>query len=283
MEVTRRQLESAIGSLLETTIELAKRAVQDAKLPPSGLTRICLVGGSTRIPLVRKLLKEAFEVPIHDEIDADLAVGLGASIQAGMLQGASVDRILVDVAAHSLGVRVLSDEDELRGEADTFAPLIPRNSVLPSLRRDEFYTLRGEQEYVQIEVFQGESSRASENARVGEFQFPLEPQPDHSPVQVEFAYDLNGVVKVSVSQPGTENRKTVALAVADAGKEIQRHSAPADTAVVRKARALIEQLEPARKAELEVLLLEHAAAEGAPARERVEEALLDFFLEHESA
>ncbi|WP_224244908.1 Hsp70 family protein [Hyalangium gracile] len=278
LEVRRRDFESLIEPLLESTMVLARQALQEARLEGQSLSRVCLVGGSTRIPRVREMLEELFGADIHEEVDPDLAVGLGAAIQAGLLSGEPVERILVDVASHSLGVRVVGEDDALRAEPETFAPVIRRNTPLPAVRVDEFYTLLPEQERLNVEVFQGEAPRVSENTRVGAFDFPLEPRPANSPVRVEFAYDLNGVVKVSVSQPGTANAKTVALSLADAGRATQAQAA--QTVVARKGRALLERLPVGPKAELERLLERYAAAEGA-GRERAEEALLDFFLEHE--
>jgi molecular chaperone DnaK len=278
LEVRRRTFESLIEPLLESTVTLARQAVREARLEGQALSRVCLVGGSTRIPRVRELLEEAFGVDIHEEVDPDLAVGLGAAIQAGLLTGEPVERILVDVTSHGLGIRAFGEGDELRAEPDTFAPVIRRNMVLPAQRVQEFYTMVPGQEEIQVEVFQGDAPRVSENTRVGAFEFQLEPRPALSPVRVEFAYDLNGVVKVSVSQPGTANAKTVALSVADAGRASQAKAA--QSAVARKARALLEHLAPEPRAELERLLDRYVKAEGAE-RERAEEALLDFFLEHE--
>jgi molecular chaperone DnaK len=161
---------------------------------------------------------------------------------------------------------------------DTFAPVLRRNTVLPAVRVEEFYTAVPAQELLHVEVFQGEAPRVSENKRVGSFDFPLEPRPANSPLRVEFAYDLNGVVKVAVSQPGTANAKTVALAVADAGKATQ--ASAEQSAVERKGRALLERLPSGPRTVLARLLAQYVAAQGA-AREQAEEALLDFFLEHE--
>ncbi|HTP27816.1 MAG TPA: Hsp70 family protein [Anaeromyxobacteraceae bacterium] len=278
-KVTRRELERRIGPLIDSTIALCRRAMDDAHLSEQSIGRICLVGGSTRIPLVRALLAETFGADIHEEIDPDLAVALGASVQAGMLTGASVDRILVDVASHSLGVRVVSEGDLEREEPDTFAPVLRRNTVLPATRTDEYYTMVDEQKLVDVEVFQGEAPRCSQNARVGSFKFDLQPAPLHSAVRIEFAYDLNGVVRVSVSQPGTSNVKTVALSVADAGRSAQ---GPAEESPVeRKARSLLSELEEDGRAELEQLLQKYTAATGDD-RQTAEEALLDFFLDLET-
>ena len=275
---TRRELERRIAPLLEAPTALCRRAVDDARLSGQSLGRICLVGGSTRIPMARALLTEAFQADIHEEIDPDLAVALGASVQAGMLTGIDVERILVDVAAHSLGVRVVSEGDLEREQPDTFAPVLRRNTVLPATRTEEYYTMSEDQEEVDVEVFQGEAPRCSQNACVGSFTFALRPAPADSPVRVEFAYDLNGGVRGSVSQPGTDNAKTVALSVADAGRAAQ--GSAEQSAVERKARGLLSKLTGDDRAELEALLESYVASEGTE-RQVAEEALLDFFLDLE--
>jgi molecular chaperone DnaK len=272
--VTRREFEAMIEPLLSSTIELTRRALDDARLVDQRLTRICLVGGSTRIPLVRAMLAGALDAEIHDEIDPDLAVALGASLQAGMLEGAPVERILVDVAAHSLGIRVLGahEYDDYDGddEPDTFAPVLRRNVVLPGQKREEFYTIVDDQAKLKVDVFQGEGKRCSDNRLVGTFDVALEPRPAHSPIEVMFAYDLDGVVRVTVAQPGTDNSKTVQLRLADASQ--------LDTPLLRKARSLLAELEGDDKSTLSSLLLAYEAATPA-ARESAEEALLDFFVE----
>ena len=281
VELTRRRFEELITPLIECTVDLVKRALADAKLDGQSLSHICLVGGSTRIPLVRSRLEEALQVDVRDEVDVDLAVGLGASMQAGILTGAKVDRILVDVAAHSLGVKVLGPEDEYRDEVETFAKLIPRNTALPALRAEEFYTLRDDQAHIAVEVFQGESSRTSENTRVGSFDYPLEPSPAQTPVKVQFEYDLNGVVKVTVTQRGSAE-KTVALSVADASRSAEglKPGEPPQSAIERKAHRLLEKLEGPHRAKLESLLTRLTGATGSE-RDGVEDELLDLFLDVE--
>lgn len=290
LTLTRRQLEEGIRSLLEPTIELAQQAVRDAGLTKEALSRICLVGGSTRIPLVRSLLQDAFPCEIHEEIDPDLAVGLGAAVQAGLLRGEAVDRILVDVAAHTLGVLAIgAEENPYFEEPDTFVPVLRRNTALPAERTEELYTMSDNQDAYKVEVFQGEAARASQNTPVGSFLFPLQERPAGSPVAVLFAYDLNGVVRVSVSQPGTQNQKTVAFKVADAGgrepaatAEAQQ-GAPSErrgSAVERKAQALLEQLTGPAQKELSALLQSYQQSPAAT-RQDAEDALLDFLLDQE--
>jgi molecular chaperone DnaK len=292
LTITRRQFEELIQPLLESTIELSRKALEDAKVDAGQIGRVCLVGGSTRIPLVRSLIEEAFGAPIHEDVDPDLAVGLGASLQAGLLQGAAVERILVDVSSHSLGMRVVGNDDELGERPDTFAPVLRRNTVLPAERAEEFYTMYDAQERLEVEVFQGEARLCSQNTRVGSFLFDLVPVPAQSPVKVDFAYDLNGVIRVEVSQPEKNNAKTVALKVADAGKKAQKTKKTvgargasanrADSPIVRKARALLPSLSGEEQRNMEDLLSKLAAATTPGDQEPIEDALLDLFLEHEA-
>ncbi len=278
VEVTRRQFESMIRPLLDSTIALVTQVMADAKLGDQPLSRVCLVGGSTRIPLVRLLLQAALAIDVHDEIDVDLAVGLGACLQAGLLKGASVERILVDVASHSLGMKVFGEDDEARAEVDTFAKVIHRNTVLPARRAEEFYTLVDDQAALEVEVFQGEASRTSENARVGSFKYPLAPSREGTPVRVEFAYDLNGVVKVTVCQRGGAE-KTVSLSVADAAAvNSSLTKTGTGSPIARKAYQLLGRLTGDVRTTLERLLSDFEACHSG-----AEEALLDFFVDHESS
>jgi len=280
-EVSRRAFEDSIVELIDSTVELSRRAVADAGLTPAQLSRICLVGGSTRIPLVRARLEEAFGLPIHEEIDPDLAVALGARIQAAILLDESVDRVLVDVAAHTLGVRVVGDQDDFDSVPDTFAPILRRNTVLPALRVEEFYTLYDEQEKLEVEVFQGEHARVSQNTPIGSFTCPLSSRPAQSPVRIAFNYDLDGVVRVTVSQPGVAGERMVELNVPDASPGARQDGGARKTsAVERRAKRLSSQLPDALRGELDRLLATLAAARGEQA-EGAEEAVLDFLLEHE--
>ncbi len=216
LEVTRRAFEKLIDAHVTATLAHTRKAIADAGVTPAEIARLCLVGGSTRIPLVRQRLEEELGIAVHEEIDPDLAVGLGASLQAAMLRDETVDRILVDVSAHSLGMRTIGDDDDGYAPPDTFSPVLRRNTVLPATRVEEFYTAVDRQAELEVEVFQGERPRASENTPLGSFRCKLAPRPERSPVRVAFAYDLNGIVRVSVSQPDVPGEHTAELTVADA-------------------------------------------------------------------
>jgi molecular chaperone DnaK len=280
LELHRHEFQAMIGPLLESTITLTRECLVDAGIEVADIDRIVLVGGSTRIPLVRELIREHFGDPeagadIHDEVDPDLAVAHGAAVQAGILAGAPVGRLLVDVAAHSLGVLALSDLDD-RMDADTFIPIIPKNTVLPATRTSDFYTVVDRQDMIDVEVFQGEHSRASRNLQIGNFTHRLKPRPQQSLVHVTFSYDLDGIVKVLITQPGVEAGEAVDIVVADKARE----AAPvSESAIERKANDLLAQLSGAPKARLAALLedFRKATPKGKAA---AEEALLDFFLDH---
>lgn len=279
--LTRREFEAMIEPLLASTIALARQALADAKVEAGALHRVCLVGGSTRIPRVRELLEEALGADVHEEVDVDLAVGLGASVQAGLLAGEPVGRILVDVTSHSLGVAVVGREDEF--EANRFLPIIGRNTVLPATRTQEIYTMSDGQTGYLVQVFQGESDRVADNTPVGEFLSELAPRPAHSPVHVRFEYDLNGMVKVSVSQPGVGERavREISVAGASAGAQAPAATPPgATTPLERKARRLLEALEGDARLRLQRAIDAYAGATGA-AKEQAEEDLLDLLLQHE--
>ncbi len=281
--LTRREFEAAIRPMLESTIALARRALDDAKLgADERLGRICLVGGSTRIPLVRALLAEAFDADIHEEIDVDLAVGLGAALQCAMLQGRDCRRVLVDVAAHTLGIRIFGDDDRFRlDDPDTFAPILRRNTALPAERSEEFYTMYDDQPSVLVEVYQGEARRCSDNTLVGSFDFELEPAPLDTPVRFRFAYDLDGVIRVTASQGNSSRDKTVALTLPDAARPSASPAAAPDSALLRRAERLLETVDDERRAQLE-LLIDAWRAASPERRDGLEERLLDLFLDIES-
>lgn len=211
LEVARKDYEEMIFDLVEKTAEKVHEALREANLSPGDIGKIILVGGATRTPLVQARLSEIFHQPIQHSIDPDLCVALGAAVQSGLIAGEPLGHILLDVTAHSLGVKTLNPfEPE---EADHFAVIIRRNTKIPVRKADVYYTVVDRQEGVDVQVFQGESPSCRENSLVGRFYFPLKPAPAHSPVTVDFAYDKEGVVHVTVDQKGAGNRKEVTLNV----------------------------------------------------------------------
>jgi len=213
LEVSRREYEEMIADLVEKTIQKVEEALKEANLSSSDIGKIILVGGATRTPLVQRRLAEVFGRPIHHSIDPDLCVALGAAVQRGLIAGEPLGHILLDVTAHSLGVKTIDTIDRETGDADYFSTIIPRNTKVPVRKAEVYYTLGDDQEGVEVEVYQGESASCRENTRVGQFYFSLKPAPAHSPATVEFTYDKEGVVHVTIDQKGAENRQEVTLDV----------------------------------------------------------------------
>lgn len=270
LEVSRGEFEEMTRDLLESTLEKVREALREASLEPEDIGRIILVGGATRMPEVQASLSEMFDRPIAHSLDPDLCVALGASVQAGLIAGEPLGHILLDVTAHSLGVRTLDPYDFTDRADDHFSVIIRRNTRIPVSRGEVYYTIQEQQPTVDVQVYQGESPSCRENTLIGAFDFPLKPAPANSPVTVEFAYDREGIVHVSVDQKGYNNSKSVTLNVRQKTLQIESEAEGlADKPVnyiSEKARRILadERLPQELKAELTKLTgkYEQAVVEG---------------------
>lgn len=211
MELSRGEFEDMTADLVAKTQAKVMEALSEAKTAIEDIDRIVLVGGSTRMPVVQQMLAELFDQPMEHSVDPDLCVALGAAVQAGLIAGEPLRHILIDVAAHSLGMLTVDVIDPETGDADFFSTIIRRNTRIPVTRSEVYYTNVHHQKKVMIDVYQGESLSCRNNTLVDAFVFDLRPAPVNSPLTVEFAYDLQGIVEVTVSQKGYENSKTVAV------------------------------------------------------------------------
>ena len=298
VELERATLEGLIGEALDGTMPEVERALEEARLAASEIDRVVLVGGSTRIPRVREMLGERFACPVEHAVDPALCVGLGAAVQGAILEGEIYDQILVDVAAHSLGVKTLDDptgalDPLLPQVADFFSPVIRRNTQIPVTRSEVYYTVVDDQRAIDVEVYQGDQPRCSQNTRIGNFLFELEPCPAGSPVVEELSYDTDGIIQVRVHQKGTGNS---AEATFDTRVRPAAGGAPApsdgervDNYMIRKARKLSADLpEGDLRRRLEAAadayeaLLAKASAEPAEV-DRLEDELLERLDETEEA
>jgi molecular chaperone DnaK len=284
LEIERSAFEEMIEAHLARTMAEVDRALEEAKLDAERIDRVILMGGSTHIPRIVELIEERFGCPVEHTVDPALGVALGAAVQGAILGGRVFDQILVDVAAHSLGIKTSDDVAaalHLGAEADHFSTIIRRNTQIPASRSEVYYTIIDRQRRVDVEVYQGEHPRCSDNTLIGDFAFELLPAPAHSPVIVEFKYDLDGIIRVVVSQKGTDRRKEVTLRTRrqeeDQGAESLR---AVDNYILRKAQALAAALPPG---ETQRRLRDAAAAYAAAleseetppaAMERVEDRLL---------
>lgn len=239
-----QRFEEIVRPTLERTLYMTEQAVHMARIPVESISRILLVGGSTRVTLVRKLLEAYFPgVTVDDRLQPDLAVSWGAALQAAIISGHSPGTVLVDVCTHTLGIGVVEDshtvtehyravrkqfglledvdDDELRrrlgGRLEEFnaqvqrllrvAPIIRRNVPLPARKSEFFSTLYEDQASVNVVVVQGEGETVGDNRLIGSFLFALQtPCPKGTKCEIQLTYDVNGMVQVFARQVGTMNQ-----------------------------------------------------------------------------
>ena len=244
LEIKRREFEELAKDLVERTAEKVRDALGEARLQPQDIGKILLVGGATRMPVVQDLLKEMFDRPIYHSIDPDLCVALGAAVQGGLISGEPLGHILLDVTAHSLGIRTVDEIDPETGEADYFSTIIRRNTRIPTRKAEVYFTVVPNQTMISIDVYQGEKPSCQANVAVGSFDFPLKSAPAHSPVIVEFAYDKEGMIHITVDQKGYQNYKEVTLDIRQKKIIDQETSVPSGKIVnyiIEKAKNLLSE------------------------------------------
>jgi molecular chaperone DnaK len=211
MELTRSEFETLIQPLLDRTMECVQRSLDDANLIASSIEKVVLVGGSTRIPIISSMLEDRLGQPAHQEVNPDLCVAMGASIQAAIIAGADVGAVLVDITPHSLGIKCLESRGPFPFEF-YFAPIIHRNTPLPASRSELFYTHADNQTEVEIDVYQGEDEDVRRNHRVGRFVVQgLSRVPAGNPIVVQLDLNLDGILKVSARERATGLQKQIVI------------------------------------------------------------------------
>ena len=188
-EFTRAVLERLIGPLVDATIGPCRMALGDAGLATDAIQEIVLVGGSTRVPLVRERVTALFGKTAHSQLNPDEVVALGAAVQAQILAGGITDMLLLDVTPLSLGIETLGG---------IVSVLIPRNTTIPTLAKEYFTTSVDGQTAVDMHVLQGERELAKDNRSLARFDLSgIDPMPAGMPkIEVTFLIDANGILQV---------------------------------------------------------------------------------------
>ncbi|KAK2194444.1 bifunctional Heat shock protein 70 [Babesia duncani] len=204
-KLTRAKFESLNAELFEKTLATVKKVVEDADIPIRDINQVVLVGGSTRIPRIREMIKEYFGKEPDYGINPDEAVAFGAAMQGGILSGESSDNLLLlDVCPLSLGIETLGE---------VMSVIIPRNTMIPAHKSQVFSTSVDNQPMVTIKVYQGERKLTKDNVILGKFDLSgIPPAPRGVPqIEVTFDIDTNGILSVSAEEKGSGNKHNIVI------------------------------------------------------------------------
>jgi len=223
MTLSRAKFEEMTADLLDRVIGPTKRAIEDSKLSVGEIEKILLVGGSTRMPMVQKKIRELLGKDPTKGINPDECVAAGAAIQGAILGGDHKDIVLVDVTPLSLGLETLGG---------VFTKVIERNTAIPVSKSQVFTTAANNQTQVEIMVLQGERAMAADNVKLGQFTLDgIAPAPRGIPqIEVSFNIDVNGILNVSAKDKGTGKNQKITIQSSNLSKdEIERMKKDAES------------------------------------------------------
>jgi molecular chaperone DnaK len=244
MKITRAKFEELINTIVERCRPSMMKALEDAKLPPSDISKIILVGGPTRMPLVRKFVANVMGKEPEAGVDPMEAVALGAAIQAGIIAGeVTSDIVLLDVTPLTLGVEILGGLRE---------PIIERNTTIPASKSKTFTTAADNQTAVTIHIVQGERPMAADNVSLGSFNLSgIPPAPRGIPqIEVKFDIDANGILNVTAKDLATQKEAKITISASTklSKDNIEKMKKDAET-FAEQDRARKEEVEVKNEAE----------------------------------
>ena len=288
-EITRAEIERLLEPLVGKTLGPCRRALADAGLSAADIDQVVLVGGSTRVPLVRRRVQELFGRPPHSQLNPDEVVALGAAVQAHILAGGITNMLLLDVTPLSLGI------ESLGGIVNV---LIPRNTTIPTSAREMFTTSVDGQTLVDLHVVQGERELVKDCRSLGRFELRIDPMPAGMPkIEVTFLIDANGILQVMAKEQRSgkaasiEVKPTYGLSDSDVERMVEDSFTyaeadvetrmliearnEADTVLTHAGRALrqgADLVSAAERASIEAAVAALRAARDSDDRDRIHEA-----------
>jgi molecular chaperone DnaK len=272
--ITRADLERLVADLIQRTLEPCRKALADAGVKANDIAEVVLVGGMTRMPRVREVVKDFFGKDPHTGVNPDEVVAMGAAIQAGVLQGDVKDVLLLDVTPLSLGIETLGG---------VFTRMIDRNTTIPTKKSQTYSTAEDNQNAVTIRVFQGEREMAADNKLLGQFDLiGIPPAPRGVPqIEVTFDIDANGIVNVHAKDKGTGKEQQIriqasgGLSDADIEKMVQDAEQFADEDKKRRASAESRNKADSLVHSTEMQLREHGDKIDSSLRSEIETAIVE--------
>ena len=237
--LTRSQFEQLADKLIQATITPCKQAVKDAGMTPSDIDEVILVGGSTRMPAIQKVVETYFGKSPSKGVNPDEVVAVGAAIQGGVLTGDVTDVLLLDVTPLSLGIETMGS---------VMTKLIDANTTIPTKKSEVFSTAADNQPAVDIHVLQGERSMATDNKSIGRFQLSdIPPAPRGVPqIEVTFDIDANGILNVSAKDKATGKEQNIKIeassGLSDDDIKRMKEEAEANSDADKKAKDTVDKI-----------------------------------------
>jgi molecular chaperone HscC len=299
--VTREQFAGATRDLTARLRPVVRRCLRDGGVTPQHLTAVLLVGGASRMPVVKELLAGDLGQLPRQDLDPDRVVALGAAVQQALILGDAAvnDIVLTDVCSHTLGIEIVKQLGPDGTESGYFEPLIDRNTTVPVSRCKTFSTVHPNQDEVRIQIYQGEGRRTAENTRIGELTVKGMRQhrehPQGRDVEVRFTYDMSGLLEVEVTilatgakqskvfeeRPGVMTPEQIAAAIKRLEPlKIRLRDLPRYRARIERAARLYTQLTGSLRQSLSEAMdaFEFALAEGDEGRIARAGEMLDSFM-----
>lgn len=213
-EISTEEYEKAVKALLNRLKEPVERALSDSALKLSDIEAILLVGGATKLPIIRQFVSKLFGRLAFININPDEVVAMGASVQAALMgkDAAFKEIILTDVCPYTLGTTVSVKKSYGHYESGHFFPIIERNTTIPVSRSERLYTVYDNQKIINVEILQGESRLSKDNIYLGELNIPVPPGPaGEEAIDVRYTYDINGILEAEVTAVSTGTRRSVVV------------------------------------------------------------------------